>query len=356
MKDGIILIVDDKEVNRAILRDMFQDRYDILEAENGQEALELIEEHPKDIAVILLDIIMPVMNGFELLEILNYKDMMFYTPVVLITGDTSRESEKKGYDYGIADMVVKPFDPHVVRRRVYNIIELYAYKRQLESMVESQTAILVEQAEKLKQSNNQIIDTMSTIVEFRNLESGQHVNRIKLFTKKLAEKVAQKYPEYALDEQSIAIITSASAMHDVGKIVIPDSILLKPGRLTGEEFETMKTHTTKGCEIVNLVNGLESESYYKAGYEICRYHHERYDGRGYPEGLQGEDIPISAQIVSIADVYDALVSDRVYKKAFPKDEAFRMIVNGECGVFSERMIGCFYEVKDEFEELAKKHV
>lgn len=352
MRNGTILIVDDQEMNREILCRMFRDKYAILQAENGKAALELFEKNEQSIAVILLDIIMPVMDGFQVLENLNKRHLLFDVPVILITCDNSREVEKKSYDYGVADLVKKPFDPYVVKRRVENVIELYTYKNHLERMVKEQTATLSKQAQKLRDANNQLIDTMSTIVEFRNLESGEHVHQIRRFTNALSVCVAQRYPEYKLDTEKISLITSASAMHDVGKIVIPDNILLKPGKLTANEFEIMKTHTTKGCDIVNTVFGLEEERYYRIGYEICRYHHERFDGKGYPDGLRGNQIPISAQIVSIADVYDALISERVYKKAYSKEEAFHMIMAGECGIFSSEMLGCFKSVKGKFEELA----
>lgn len=356
MKEGKILIVDDEELNRAILRDMFIDRYDILEASNGEKALKLIEEHGDSITIILLDIVMPVMDGFGLLDILSERDMLFHIPVILITGDNSKAAEKRGYDYGVADFIVKPFDKYIVRSRVKNVVELFSYKNKLEHMVDEQTAILTEQAKKLKESKNQLVDTISMIVEFRNLEAGHHIKRIKAFTKVLATEVAKQCPEYRLNDEQIESITSASAMHDVGKIVISDTILLKPGKLTNEEFDIMKSHTVKGCEIVDMVSGFEDTKYYKLSYDICRHHHERYDGRGYPDGLKGEEIPVAAQIVSIADVYEALVSERVYKKAFPKDEAFRMILEGECGSFSPKMMNCFQNVREEYEHLADTYV
>lgn len=351
MSQDIILVVDDIEVNRVILRELFKNRYEIIEAEDGREALEAVEKYSDSIVTILLDIIMPKMDGFEVLEALCQKDLLFHIPVILITGDASVASEKKGYLYGVADIIVKPFNSDIVRRRVQNIIDLYNYKKKLENMVTSQTKVLKEQAEQLKETNARIIDTMSTIVEFRNLESGEHIKRIKVLTNILAKCVADIHKEYELDAEKIDIITEASAMHDIGKIVIPDHILLKPAKLTTDEFEVMKTHTTKGCEIISSISKQQDERYLQYSYEICRYHHERYDGLGYPDGLKGQDIPIAAQIVSIADVYDALVSKRVYKKAFSKKNAYDMIQEGKCGIFSPEMLICFEKARAQYEGL-----
>ena len=354
-----ILVVDDIEMNRMILSEIFRDKYKILEAENGAEALAVVKARQESIAIILLDVVMPVMDGFEVLRILSERKMLDKIPVILVTGDTSENTEKKGYDTGVSDIIIKPFDSHIIRRRVDNIIELYRHKNKLESLVEEQTkrlsqqnAILMKQAVQLQEMNNHIIDAMSNIVEFRNMESGTHVKRIKKFTKCMAECIADCFPEYGLDAEKIRLITQSSAMHDIGKIVIPDSILLKPGKLTKEEFEVMKTHTVRGCELMRFIADIQDAAFYRYSYDICRYHHERYDGRGYPDGLIGEEIPIAAQIVSLADVYDALVSDRVYKKAFDKDTAYHMIMNGECGTFSPKILECFEKCRPQFERMA----
>ncbi|NTV79780.1 MAG: response regulator [Clostridiales bacterium] len=326
MKNEMILVVDDKEINRAILCNIFEKDYQLLEAQDGVQALKLVEQYEDRIVMILLDIVMPIKDGFAVLEELNHKKILQKIPVILITGDESKESERKAYEYKVSDIILKPFDSHIVQRRIYNMIELYSYKNRLEHMVKEQTSTLMKQAAKLKEANNQVIDTLSTIVEFRNLESGLHIMRIKGFTRILAKQVAHFCPEYELTDEKIEIISQVATMHDVGKIVIPDSILLKPTKLTEDEFEIMKSHTTKGCEIISMITGLEDQSYYDYGYEICRHHHERYDGKGYPDNLLGDEIPISAQIVSVADVYDALVSDRVYKAAYSKERAYQMII------------------------------
>lgn len=329
MLQDTILVVDDQEVNRTVLREMFSDRYRVLDADNGRDALEIVEKERRRLAVILLDIIMPVMDGFEVMKTLRTNGDLKRIPVVLITGDRSDEAESKGYDLGITDFITKPFNPNIVKTRVSNTINLYMYKNNLEDMVAQQTERLTEQSEKLRQTTNQIIDTLSTVVEFRDVESGQHIIRIKKFTNALMHAVMKKYPEYGLTEEEIEKITSAATMHDIGKIAIPDRILLKPARLTPDEFEVIKTHTTKGCDIIKTLNFIDDHEFYEYCYEICRYHHERYDGKGYPDGLKGDEIPISAQCVSLADVYDALVSERVYKAAYSPEDAYEMIVNGE---------------------------
>lgn len=350
-----ILIVDDMEINRGILFEMFKSEWRILEAEDGVEAIERVKENYQSIAVILLDVVMPRMNGFEVLKKLSEKKEWARIPVILITGDTASDVERQGYEMGVSDIIMKPFNPHVVKRRVKNTIDLYLHQYELEDMVEKQTVKLKRQAAELKNMNTKLIDTLGTVVEFRNLESGEHIKRIKGFTNVIIKCLAREYPEYEITPEMAEDITVASAMHDVGKIAIPDNILLKPGRLTAEEFEIMKTHTVKGCEIIEQAIGdIQDERYFKYSYEICRYHHERYDGKGYPDHLKGEEIPISAQAVSIADVYDALVSKRCYKDAFGKEEACRMIINGECGTFSPRLLHCFELSKKEFAELADK--
>lgn len=355
MKYEKVLIVDDMEINRGILCEMFKDEWKILEAEDGQEAMEKVKENYESIAVILLDVVMPKMNGFEVLTALSEKKEWARIPVILITGDTASDVERQGYEMGVSDIIMKPFNPHVVKRRVKNTIDLYLHQYELEDLVEEQTQILQKQAEELRSMNTKLIDTLGTVVEFRNLESGEHIKRIKGFTRVIMECLAREYPEYHITQEMIEDVTIASAMHDVGKIAIPDNILLKPGKLTDEEFEIMKTHTTKGCEIiVEAIGSVQDKKYFDYSYEICRHHHERYDGKGYPDHLKGEEIPIAAQAVSIADVYDALVSKRCYKDAFGKEQAYQMILNGECGTFSPKILKCFKLSKTKFAELADK--
>lgn len=355
MKYDKILIVDDMEINRGILCEMFKSEWKLLEAEDGVDAIEQVKENYASIAVILLDVVMPRMNGFEVLEKLAEKKEWARIPVILITGDTASDVERLGYEMGVSDIIMKPFNPRVVKRRVKNTIDLYLHQYELEELVEVQMEKLKKQSEELKNMNTRLIDTLGTVVEFRNLESGEHIRRIKGFTNVIMKHLAREYPEYNISAEMIDDVTVASAMHDVGKIAIPDNILLKPGRLTKEEFEVMKTHTVKGCEIIEQAMGdIQEERYFNYSYEICRYHHERYDGNGYPDHLKGEEIPIAAQAVSIADVYDALVSKRCYKDAYGKEQACQMIINGECGIFSPKLLRCFELSKKEYAELADK--
>ena len=354
MRDSVILIVDDVDIDRGILCEIFSE-YTTMEAANGRQAIEVIEANPDRISVVLLDVVMPVMNGLEVIDEMRKHGWLSHIPVLLISGEATLAAERIAYEMGATDVIHKPYDSIVIKQRTLNTIELYYNKRHLEEMVELQTGVLKKQAAELRRMNNRIIDTMSNVVEFRNLESGDHVKRVKNFTHILAEHVAAVYPEYQLDEDAINVITAAAAMHDVGKIAISDTILLKPGKLTKEEFDVMKTHTTKGCEIIEMLEDIQEGEYGRVSYDICRYHHERYDGRGYPEGLKGEEIPIAAQIVSVADVYDALVSDRCYKDAYTPAEAYDMIMRGECGEFSPKILTCLARAREEFEREAVKN-
>lgn len=356
-----VLVVDDAEQNRDILEEMLKGKYEVIKAGDGDEALEMIEKHQEEIAVVLLDLIMPKKDGYEVLEEMKNNKCLDKMPVLIISAESSVETEAQCFDYGVSDFIRKPFNGRMVRRRVRNIVDLFNYKNSLEEKVAEQTEtlrkqykILHKQAEELHQNKAKIIEILGTVVEYRNLESGEHINRVKGFTKIMAEKMMEKYPEYNLTPRDVELISSSAALHDIGKIAIPDNILLKPGRLTPEEFDCMKTHTTRGCDILDSIEGAWDEEYGKVSYEICRYHHERHDGKGYPDGLKEDEIPISAQLVSVADVYDALVTERVYKHAIPKDEAFQMILDGKCGLFSPKLMECFKEVRKEFEELADK--
>lgn len=357
-----VLVVDDMEINREILTEILSEEYEVKIAENGRKALEMIQEMQGELAVILLDLMMPEVDGFAVLEVMQKTGWIEKIPVLIISGETSLKAEKRCFEYGISDFIRKPFDNILIKKRVKNIVSLFQYPRELEQKVEEQTMTLRKQykllqlqADKLKKSNSNIIEILGTVVECRDFESGEHINRVKGYTRILADRLAADYPEYGLTPERIEVIVSASALHDVGKIAIPDNILLKPGRLTPEEFECMKSHTTRGSEILQNIKDVWDEEYSKVSYEICRHHHEKYDGRGYPDGLAGDDIPISAQIVSIADVYDALVNERVYKDAFSKEQAFHMIVNGECGMFNPRLLECFRRERRAFEELKTRY-
>ncbi len=359
MRDKV-LIVDDVEINRAILRSILENEYTIVEAENGKLALDIIEEQKDELSAILLDLVMPEMDGKQVLEELNKRKIIGIIPVLVISGENSCEIEQECFELGISDYIAKPFNNVLVQKRVKNVAGLYEYKLQLEEKVEEQTAVLRKanqtlkvQAEKLQRNNQQIVDLLGTVVEFRNLESGEHIMRVKQYTKILAESAMKEYPEYELTPEKIDTIVSASPLHDIGKITIPDRILLKPGKLTRDEFEYMKSHTTRGCELLDQIDVDWDTKLRQAVYEICRHHHERYDGKGYPDALSGEEIPLSAQLVSIADVYDALVNERCYKDAYSAEEAYRMIIHGECGVFSPKLMEVFRKTRIQFEMLIK---
>ncbi len=326
-----------------ILRDLFEDQFEVLEAENGRIALNLIHEFLDEIAIVLLDLVMPDVDGFGVLEEMNRTGLIKTIPVIMITGENDDEKILMGHGLGVSDLVNKPFNPEIILRRVGNVVDLYTHKHHLEQMLEEQRKKLEQQAKKIRQSNQFVIDALSAAVESRNSESGEHIKRIRGLTRVILEEANAYYP---LSDDEIEMISNASATHDIGKIAIPDAILLKPGPLTREEFEIMKTHTVRGCEILESLNYAQDEDYYMYCYDICRHHHERWDGRGYPDALVGEDVPIWAQATSIADVYDALTSKRVYKDAYTHDEAVAMILRGECGCFNPTLLKCFVDVQD----------
>lgn len=343
-----ILVADDVEINRAVLRSIFEEDYNVLEAENGEQALFLMRQYRDSIAIVLLDLIMPVRDGYEVMEERQADPSLRGLPVAVITADDSVESEIRVFDLGASDIIGKPFEPHLVRRRIRNIVSLS--QRHLD-----QDDCIREQARKLRESNAAVIDALSSIIEYRSAETGQHIKRIQLFTRVLLEDVAANCPDLGLDESRIAMIVSASSLHDIGKIAIPDAILNKPGRLTAEEFEVMKTHAVKGCEILSRLDRMGDRDYLKYASDICLYHHERWDGKGYPKGLKKDRIPMCAQVVGIADCYDALTTDRVYRGAIPPEHAFNMILNGECGAFSPRLLESFKNVRDSFRELTLRY-
>lgn len=339
-----ILIVDDTAVNRAILMDILSDDYNIIEASNGREAIEMLKKYDNSIELLLLDIIMPEVDGYDVLSFMKKSDMLEYVPVIIISVETSAESIVKGFEYGAVDFVGRPFDPDIVKKRVRNTIMLYTKQNQLRGMV-------AEQIRKKEQSYTIMTDILSTVVEVRNGESGLHVKRVRQVTEILLEEVRKKYPKYGLTEQIISVISNAAGLHDIGKIVIPESILNKPGRLTAEEMDIMRTHTVAADDMLKAIdNGSQEEELVKYAREICRWHHERWDGRGYPDGLVGEQNPIAAQAVGVADVYDALVSERVYKPMFSHAQAVQMIRNGECGVFNPDLMDCFLSIENKMEE------
>ena len=341
--EQLILIADDSEMNRAILSEMLGHEFRILEAENGRECVNMLEQYGTGISLILLDIFMPVMDGFEVLAYMTRGHWLDDVPVIMISSEDSEATVRHAYEMGVSDYISRPFDAKVVYRRVYNTIKLYTKQRRLISLV-------ADQIYEKEKNSQMLVEILSHIVEFRNGESGMHVIHIKILTGLLLERLVQKTDRYHITQEDQHLITIASALHDIGKIGIDEKILNKPGRLTEEEFALMKKHTLLGEQIIDNLKMYQDEKLVKFVKEICRWHHERYDGRGYLDGLKGDEIPISAQVVSMADVYDALTSKRVYKEAYSHDRAMEMILNDECGVFNPLLLECLEELSEEIKD------
>ena len=334
-----ILIADDSEMNRELLAAILEEEYDIIQANDGVQAVDCLQRHAEEISLLLLDIVMPHMDGFEVLSYMNKEHWIDSIPVVIISSENSPIYIKRGYDLGATDFIGKPFDANMVLRRSANAILLGAKQRRMTSIVSNQ----IYEREK---SSKLMINILSHIVEFRNGESGLHVLHIQTITEMLLRQLVQKENNrYALSKEQIRMITTASALHDIGKISIPDEILNKPGRLTAEEFAVIKGHSMAGANMLSeLPLDQKEEPLVKTAYEICRWHHERYDGGGYPDGLKGEEIPVSAQVVALADVYDALTSERCYKDAYSHEKAIEMILAGQCGAFNPLMLECLLDI------------
>lgn len=336
-KQGMILIVDDTEMNRSLLADMLSEDYEILEAANGVEAAAILHQRSEELSLVLLDIVMPEMDGFEVLALMNKNGWIGRIPVITISSETASTYIDHAYDLGATDYISRPFDEKNVQRRVRNTIMLYSKQKALEGMV-------TEQIVEKERNNFLMVEILSNIVEFRNGESGLHVLHIRTLTEIFLRKLQEITDRYPLTAARSVLIVNASALHDVGKISIPEEILNKPGPLTPAEYEVMKTHCALGAQIMEDALLRHKEELLQVAYNICRWHHERYDGGGYPDGLRGEEIPVEAQVVALADVYDALTSTRVYKQAFPHGVAMRMIMGGECGVFNPLLLQCLREL------------
>lgn len=351
-----IVIVDQYDWNRIALTQILSAEYTIIEATNGEKALEIIDQSESEIAAILIDMIISQNDEFALLKSIQQNSWHVKIPVLVVCGMSSVIMQKQLFEYGVSECINQPFDNTLIKIKVSNIVKLFQYKNELESIVQKQTekiktqnCMLKMQADVLKKSNVNIIDLIGIMAEYRDLESGEHIQRVKVYTRILAEEMSKEFPQKGLTPEKISLIVDASPLHDIGKITISDAVLLKPGKLTAEEYEYMKSHTISGCEILEKIKDTWSGEYSEISAQICRHHHERYDGSGYPDGLKGNEIPLSAQIVAVADVYDALINERVYKAAIPKDEAFRMIINGECGLFSPELMECLKNCKEAME-------
>ena len=338
-----ILLVDDSNMNRMMLKEILGGDYSILEAENGQECLEKMQAEAGNIALVLLDINMPGMDGFEVLKAMNANHTIEDTPVIMISSEDSDAAIRRSYELGASDYVNRPFDARIVYRRVTNTIKLYAKQRRLVQMVS-------DQIRARENNTDMLVGVLSHIVEFRNGESGAHVRHIRIITELLLHRLLEISSRYAITAEQQDLIPLASALHDIGKIGIDEKILNKPGKLTPEEFKVIQTHSMLGAKMLHDLDQFAEQPLLQTAYEIARWHHERWDGRGYPDGLKGDEIPISAQLVSLADVYDALTSERCYKKAFSHEKAVQMILNGECGAFNPLLLQCLTDIQDDLKE------
>ena len=344
----LLLIVDDAEMNRMILREIIGDEYEVIEAADGLEAVKLLQEHGKEISLVLLDIIMPKMGGFDVLSHMMSTDLIADVPVIMISGEHSDDAVLRAYELGASDYINRPFDARVVRQRVSNIMRLYARQRRL-------SALLSRQHYERERANSILLDVIGGAMDMHNGGNGSHAWHVRAITDILIERLIAKTDKYDITRKDRADIAIASMLHDIGKLAIPDNVINKPQGLTSEESEIMKTHTVKGADMLASLDACDTyPRFFRTAREICRWHHERWDGSGYPDGLKGDQIPISAQVVSLADAYDALTSERVYKSAVPHERAVEMILQGECGEFNPLLIECLEESSDRIADEVKK--
>ena len=336
--NATILIVDDSEINRDILSSILSNEFNIIEASGGKECIEALEKYGTEISLVLLDIMMPEVDGFDVLRYMSNHHLIEDIPIITITGDESGETIRKAYEMGVSDFIGRPFDTKVVYRRVLNTINLYEKQRRLISTVSDE---ILE-----KEKNSRIlVDILSQVAEFRSGMGSEHVTNINKITELLLIRLREKTAKYDLSEKDVYLITTASSLHDIGKVGVDSAILNKPGKLTPEEFEQVKKHTLIGAEMIMNIGEFRNEPLVRYAHDICLYHHEKYDGKGYPKGLIGDEIPIAAQVVALADVYDALTAKRVYKDAYSAEEAVQMIVDGECGKFNPLLMECLLDIR-----------
>lgn len=353
-----LLLIDESDMYRDTFTRILEREYTVEQTADEKKAIEFLSENKSQIVAVLVDMIGSIQKGFSILESITKEVLQVKLPVIVVCNPTSASMEEKLYLYGISECISQPFNDNLILMKVRNVVETFQYRNNLEKKIRQQTSrlemqntMLKKEAEILQKSNMQVIELLGVVAEYRNQENGEHIRRIKGYTEIIAEEFMKEFPEKGLTPELISSIVAVSPLYDIGKIAIPDSILLKPGKLTEKEFDCMKSHTMLGYEILNGLKDAWSKGYIKISQEICRYHHERYDGNGYPDGLKGNEIPLSAQIVAVADVYDALVHERVYKEAIPKDESYRMIINGECGVFSPEILKCLTNCRERMEML-----
>ena len=350
MEKKKIIVIDDIEMNRMILKEAFKKEYDVLEAENGAVGLEKIKENQDGLSAVFLDIIMPEMDGFGVLQELNISSLIQKIPVFLITTDATSAVIERAYDYGAVDVIPKPFNIMVIKRRVQNMIEFFEAKRQSDSDIVQIDQVLQMQREDLNQAVGSLIGYICEAIESRSVGESDHVNRVRKMTRALAKEFAFQHPEFGLKDDIIDSIASASVLHDVGKVFVREEILAKATDLPPEEMSEIQVAPTYGAKLLNRVQGIP-EPFFTFAKEICRSHMERWDGKGYPDGLKENQIPLSAQLVGLAEAYDVLISTRVYKKAYSHDKAVQMILDGECGTFNPDLIECLKKAAAEFEKI-----
>lgn len=336
-----ILIADDVLLNRVLLSQMFQEEYGIIEAENGEETIMKLEEYLNEVEIVLLDIKMPVLDGFGVMEYMKEKGYMFQIPVILITGDEDGDAMERGYLLNASDVIFKPFQAHIVIQRVHNVLELYHHKNHMEELVKEQTKELTAQYEKLKEHHVHLVDVLQDVVEYRNVESMQHLEYVQGYTRILASHYAQIFPRSKMTQEKIDFIVRASRWHDIGKIAMPDSVLSRNGHLSKWELELIQDHTVKGGNIISVMTELEDEEYQRICYNVCMYHHEKYDRTGYPGTVRRDRIPIEAQIVGLADMYEVLAH------SYGCDDPYLLLINGSCGELFPRMKDCLISARKE---------
>ena len=342
-----VLIVDDADINRKLLREMLGGQFDMAEAASGEDALRFLEQNATGISIVLLDIYMPGIDGFAVLEAMNQRHLLEEIPVIMISSEDKVDTVRRAFDLGASDYISRPFDAKIVYQRVTNTIRLYAKQRRLSAMA-------AEQAYARERNSQMMIGILSQVVEKRNGESRAHVQRISELTDLLLARLARRTDRYQLTQEARRTISTAAALHDIGKMEICDSLLNKAGSLTAEEMRIVQSHTLLGAKMLEGLEAYREEGFVRVAYQICRWHHERYDGSGYPDHKKGEEIPIAAQVVGLADVYERLVSKPVDGKARTHREAMQMILSGECGAFNPLLLSCLQEADAEIQDAMQR--
>ena len=336
-----ILIADREGADRKLLSQLLGDSYDIILADDGRQVLSEIQKRKNELAAVVLDWDIPLVSAYQIMQVMQSKRMLGQMRLFVSTAKMDSEIDKKAFGMDATAIIHKPYSAVAVHRQILSCLEQAAERERLREEVDKRGRQLEESQKKLDGFYDNLLDAIGTVMEYRVSESDQHVKRIKGFSRILAVAYKNQFPDCGLDEAEINRIVRGSVIHDIGKVAVPDAVLLNPAKLTEDEQQIMRSHTTKGEEIMQLLREVQDEEQFRVSCEICRWHHERHDGGGYPDGLEGSEIPLSAQIVSIVDVYDELVSERISKKPYDKETAFRKIMSGECGAFAPELLQCF---------------